>query len=71
MPTLQTRPSAAARAVAEVPGAMAAAKHTNAQAKSKKLIVVLINLLFIVSDFLSLFWPSVTPRHESHFVRLR
>jgi hypothetical protein len=75
MCTLQTRPSAAARAVAEVPGAMAAAKHTNAQATSKKLIVVLINLVFIVSaffffDFPSLFWPSVTPRHESHFCKV-
>jgi len=49
MPTLQTRPpSAAARAVADVPGAIVAAKQTNAQAKAKELIVIFVNFVFIV-----------------------
>jgi hypothetical protein len=49
MPTLQTRPpSAAARAVADVPGAIVAAKHSNAPAKAKKLIIIFVNFVFIV-----------------------
>jgi len=74
MPTLQTRPpSAAARAVADVPGAIVTAKHTNAQAKARELIMIFVNFVFIVvvsfclvllvlallgSSFLSChFWP--------------
>ncbi|PYL06930.1 MAG: hypothetical protein DME33_12295 [Verrucomicrobia bacterium] len=69
MPTLQTRASAAARAVVDVPGAsaIAAARHTNAQAKASELIIVFVNFVFIVvvSFCLSflLFWPSLTLRH--------
>jgi hypothetical protein len=48
MPALQTRPSAAARAVADVPGASAAAKHTNAQATARELIMIFVNFVFIV-----------------------
>ncbi|PYK68064.1 MAG: hypothetical protein DME45_09095 [Verrucomicrobia bacterium] len=49
MCTLQTRPpSAAARAVADVPGAIVTAKHTNAQAKARKLIMIFVNFVFIV-----------------------
>jgi hypothetical protein len=49
MPTLQTRESAAARAVADVPGAIVAAKHTNAQAKARELIIIFVNFVFIVA----------------------
>jgi hypothetical protein len=48
MPTLQTCASAAARAVADVPGAIVAAKHTNAQAKARELIIIFVNFVFIV-----------------------
>src|SRR5438128_1328081 len=49
MRTLQTRPpSAAARAVADVPGAIVTAKHTNAQAKARELIMIFVNFVFIV-----------------------
>ena len=48
MPILQTCVSAAARAVADVPGAIAAAKHTDAQAKAKELIRIFVNFVFIV-----------------------
>src|SRR5438067_10122856 len=49
MPTLQTRPpSAAARAVADVPGAIVTAKQTNAQAKARELIMIFVNFVFIV-----------------------
>ncbi len=41
-------PSAAARAVVDVPGAIVAAKHTNAQAKARELIIVFVNFVFIV-----------------------
>jgi hypothetical protein len=47
MPTLQTRASAA-RAVADVLGAIVAAKHTNAQAKARELIIIFVNFVFIV-----------------------
>ena len=45
---LQTRPSAAARAVVDVPGAIVTAKHTNAQAKARELIMIFVNFVFIV-----------------------
>jgi hypothetical protein len=48
MSTLQTRPSAAARAVPDVPSAIVAAKHTNAQAKARELIMIFVNFVFIV-----------------------
>jgi hypothetical protein len=48
MPTLQTRASAAARAVPDVPSAIVAAKHTNAQAKARELIIIFVNFVFIV-----------------------
>jgi len=48
MCTLQTCPSAAARAVADVPGAIVIAKHTNAQAKARELIMIFVNFVFIV-----------------------
>ena len=47
MPTLQCL-LASARAVADVPGAIVAAKQTNAQAKARELIVIFVNLVFIV-----------------------
>jgi hypothetical protein len=52
MPTLQTCPSAAARAVVDVPSAIAAAKHTNAQAKARELIMLLTNFVFMIVFFL-------------------
>jgi hypothetical protein len=48
MPTLQTCASAAAPAVADVPGAIVTAKHTNAQAKARELIMIFVNFVFIV-----------------------
>jgi hypothetical protein len=48
MPTLQTRASSADCAVADVPGAIVAAKHTNAQAKARELIIIFVNFVFIV-----------------------
>jgi hypothetical protein len=66
MSTLQCL-SVAARAVADVPGAIVAAKHTNAQAKARELIMIFVNFVFIVIvsfclGFL-LFWPSLIPCH--------
>jgi len=48
--------SAAARAVPDVPTAIAAIRQTNAQVNSKELIIVFINLVFIsvISFFLGL-----------------
>ena len=66
MPTLQTCAPAAAPAVADVPGASAAAKHTNAQANARELIMIFVNFVFIVvvSFCLSfVVWPSLIPRH--------
>src|SRR5207247_11183941 len=49
MPTLQTR-AGAGPAVADVlgPSAIAAAKHTNAQAKASELTIIFVNFVFIV-----------------------
>jgi hypothetical protein len=47
MSTLQCL-STSARAVADVPGAIVAAKHTNAQAKARELIIIFVNFVFIV-----------------------
>jgi hypothetical protein len=35
-------------AVADVPGAIVAAKHTNAQAKAREVIIIFVNFVFIV-----------------------
>src|SRR5437588_3205257 len=70
MSTLQCL-SAAARAVADVPGAIVAAKHTNAQAIARELIIVFVNFVFIVvvSFCLSfLVWPSVAIHREELFL---
>jgi hypothetical protein len=48
MPTLQTCALAAARAVAGVLGAIAAAKHSATQAKARELIIIFVNFVFIV-----------------------
>jgi hypothetical protein len=40
--------STSARAVADVPGAIVAAKHTNAQANAKELIIIFVDFVFIV-----------------------
>jgi hypothetical protein len=55
VPTPQTR-SVAARAVADVPGpsATAAARHTNAQATARELIIIFVNFVFIVVVFFCL-----------------
>ena len=66
MCTLQTCPSAAAPAVADVPAAITATKQTNAQVKARELIIFLVNFVFIVfflSVFFFLFWPSLILRH--------
>jgi hypothetical protein len=58
MPTLQPCASAAGPAVADVPSAIAAAKHTNAQAKARELIMFLTNFVFMIcflSNFLFCF----------------
>jgi hypothetical protein len=47
MPALQCL-SASACAVADVPGAIVAAKHTNAQPKAKALIIIFVSFVFIV-----------------------
>jgi hypothetical protein len=48
MPALQPCGSGSGRAVADVPTAIVAAKHTNAQPTAKELIIVLVNFVFIV-----------------------
>jgi hypothetical protein len=48
MRTLQARASGADCAVADVPTAIAAAKHTDAQPKAKELIIIFVNFVFIV-----------------------
>jgi len=72
MPTLQTRVSAAARAVADVPGAIVTAKHTNAQAKARELIMIFVNFVFIVCSFFSFnfccFGLLLAPHHERSFL---
>jgi hypothetical protein len=40
--------SAAARAVVDVPSAIVAAKHTDAQAKDREPIIIFVNFVFIV-----------------------
>jgi hypothetical protein len=47
VPTLQTC-AGAGPAVVDVPSAIAAAKHTNAQAMAKELIIIFVNFVFIV-----------------------
>jgi hypothetical protein len=71
MPTLQPCGSGSGRAVADVPSAIVAAKHTNAQATARELIIVFVNFVFIVvvSFCLSfLVWPSVALHREELFL---
>src|SRR5881398_2054678 len=74
MPTLQTRPpSPAARAVADVPGAIVTAKHTNAQAKARELIMIFVNFVFIVVFsfcFSVVVLAFLAPRREKSFLAL-
>jgi hypothetical protein len=46
--TLQTRSSASDRAVADVPCAIAAAKHSDAQANATELMIIFVTFVFIV-----------------------
>src|SRR5215469_12485832 len=55
MLTLQTCPSAAARAVADVPDAIVAIRLANADATRKPLVTFLINFVFIIFVFLIFF----------------
>jgi hypothetical protein len=48
MPALQPCASGSGRAVADVPTAIVAAKHTNAQPMAKELIMIFVNFVFIV-----------------------
>jgi hypothetical protein len=48
MPALQPCGSGSGRAVADVPTAIVAAKHTNAQPIVRELIMIFVNLVFIV-----------------------
>jgi hypothetical protein len=48
MPTWQFRASASDRAVANVPCAIAAAKHSDAQANATELMIIFVNFVFIV-----------------------
>jgi hypothetical protein len=63
-----------ARATPGVLNAVAATKLTNAQAKSKELVMLLTNFIFIslISFYLRLlFWPSLAPRREKSFLAVR
>src|SRR4029453_2937740 len=67
MPTLQTRPSATACAVAGVLGAITATRQTNAQAKAKELIMIFVKFVFIVIVSFCLCFivlAILTPRHR-------
>src|SRR5438094_5927518 len=67
MPTLQTRPSAAARAVPDVPSAIVAIRLANAHATRKPLVMFLSNFVFMIiflSNFLFSLWLSLAPRRE-------
>jgi hypothetical protein len=60
-----------ARATPGVLNAVAATKLTNAQAKSKELVMLLTNFIFIslISFYLSLlFWPSMALHREESFL---
>jgi hypothetical protein len=60
-----------ARATPGVLNAVAATKLTNAQAKSKELVLLLTNFIFIslISFYLSLlFWPSLAAHREESFL---
>jgi hypothetical protein len=69
MPTLQCL-SASARAVAGVPGAIVAAKHTNAEATARELIIIFVNFVFIVIVSFCLVFVVLAffdSHHGSHF----
>jgi hypothetical protein len=63
VPTLQCL-SAAARAVSDVPCAMAAAKHTDAQTTAKELIMIFVNFVFI--DVISFFFSFCSFAFHCH-----
>jgi hypothetical protein len=65
MPTLQTR-AGAGPAVADVPGpsTMAAAKHIDAQATAKELIMIFVNFVFI--DVISFFFSFCSFAFHCH-----
>ena len=48
MPTWQFRAAASDRGVANVPCAIAAAKHSDAQANATELMIIFVNFVFIV-----------------------
>jgi H+/gluconate symporter-like permease len=58
----------AARAVSDVPSAIAATRLTNAHAKSEQLAMLLTSFVFIVVVSFSLsfflFWPSLASHRE-------
>jgi hypothetical protein len=59
-------PSAAVWAVAGVLSAIAAAKHTDAQAKANELIIIFVNFVFIVDvsfHLSSVVLAFLAPRH--------
>ena len=61
MPTLQTRASAAARAVEDVPSVIVAIRLANAHTNRKQPVILLSNFVFMIiflSNFLFSFWPS-------------
>src|SRR5437762_7541087 len=73
VPTLQTCATDAGPAVADVPvpSAIAAAKHSDAQAKAKEVIVFLTSFVFMIVFFLILFcccWPSLLSQYEESFL---
>jgi len=71
MPALQPCGSGSGRAVADVPTAIVAAKHTNAQATARKLIIIFFNFVFIVVvsfRLSSVVWPSLIPHLEELFL---
>ena len=61
-----------ARAIFEVPCAIAVTRVANAQAKSKEAIILLVSFVFIVScpflNFFLLFRPSLPPHREESFL---
>src|SRR5438094_3736306 len=57
---------AVARAVPEVPSAIATTRQPNAQVKARELIIVLTNFVPIIVVFLSLFWSSWLPTVGGH-----
>src|SRR5207253_8424052 len=68
---LQTRPSAAACAVADVPSDIVAIRLANAHTNRKQLIILLSNFVFMiifVSNFLFRFGLLLAPHREKSFL---